>query len=192
MRPGLRRVELCGLRWSDIDADGAGLTVRQTIVSVTAEAGDARTGRVPCVWRWNTSAGYSGSRSRAGVADGVPLAVPAQHALARHRAAQQNEREFLGVDYDGHGLVFCGPDCIPLRPDRVTGRVRAARGCVRPPSRPAARHPARRVLADVGRRRADRDRAMILGHSSLEITRRFTPIWCARRRLSRSRQPRSF
>ncbi len=32
---GLRRAELCGLRWSDIDPDGAGLRVRQTIVSVT-------------------------------------------------------------------------------------------------------------------------------------------------------------
>lgn len=32
---GLRRAELCGLRWSDIDADAVGLRVRQTIVSVT-------------------------------------------------------------------------------------------------------------------------------------------------------------
>ncbi|MBL7260655.1 Arm DNA-binding domain-containing protein [Actinoplanes sp. LDG1-01] len=38
---GLRRAELCGLRWSDIDANGAGLRVRQTIVSVHALAGYA-------------------------------------------------------------------------------------------------------------------------------------------------------
>lgn len=27
---GLRRAELCGLRWSDIDPDGAGIQIRQT------------------------------------------------------------------------------------------------------------------------------------------------------------------
>jgi hypothetical protein len=31
----MRRAELCGLRWSDIDEDGAGLTVRQTLVELS-------------------------------------------------------------------------------------------------------------------------------------------------------------
>jgi integrase len=31
---GLRRAELCGLRWSDIDSDGAGLNVRQSLVDL--------------------------------------------------------------------------------------------------------------------------------------------------------------
>ncbi len=50
----------------------------------------------------------------------VPLAAPAQEALARHREAQRQEREFFGVDYRDHGPVFCRPDGLPLRPDRVT------------------------------------------------------------------------
>ena len=50
----------------------------------------------------------------------VPLAIPAQEALARHRRAQQDDRDFLGIDYRDHGLVFARPDGLPLRLDRVT------------------------------------------------------------------------
>ena len=50
----------------------------------------------------------------------VPLAAPAQDALDRHREAQLQEQMFFGVDYRDHGLVFCRPDGLPLRPDRVT------------------------------------------------------------------------
>ncbi|MDR7280233.1 hypothetical protein [Catenuloplanes atrovinosus] len=50
----------------------------------------------------------------------VPLVKAAQEALARHPYAQREEREFLGIDYNDHGLVFCRPDGLPLRPDRVT------------------------------------------------------------------------
>lgn len=35
---GLRRAELRGLRWSDIDADGASLTVRQTVIELRTTA----------------------------------------------------------------------------------------------------------------------------------------------------------
>ncbi len=34
---GLRRAELCGLRWQDLDADGGGLVVRQTIVEAASK-----------------------------------------------------------------------------------------------------------------------------------------------------------
>jgi integrase len=30
------------------------------------------------------------------------------------------EREFFGIDYRDHGLVFARPDGLPLRPDPVT------------------------------------------------------------------------
>ncbi len=43
---GLRRAELCGLRWTDLDADGTGLTVRQTIVEVASK--DLRPGDRGC------------------------------------------------------------------------------------------------------------------------------------------------
>jgi hypothetical protein len=40
--------------------------------------------------------------------------VPARNALA------PEEREFFGIDYQAHGLVFLPTGQIPLRPDRVT------------------------------------------------------------------------
>jgi integrase len=39
---GLRRAELCGVRWSDVDEDGGGIEIRQTIVELTR--GQARPG----------------------------------------------------------------------------------------------------------------------------------------------------
>ena len=43
---GLRQAELCGLRWSDVDEDGAGLTVRQTIVEVVRS--QVKPGQIAC------------------------------------------------------------------------------------------------------------------------------------------------
>ena len=43
---GLRRAELCGLRWSDIDPDGAGIQIRQTIIELSR--GQARPVELTC------------------------------------------------------------------------------------------------------------------------------------------------
>jgi hypothetical protein len=34
---GLRRAELCGLRWADLDDDLAGLAIRQTLIEVSSK-----------------------------------------------------------------------------------------------------------------------------------------------------------
>lgn len=44
---GLRRAELCGLRWSDVDEDGAGVEIRQTIVELTRAP---RGSPLPSLW----------------------------------------------------------------------------------------------------------------------------------------------
>jgi integrase len=98
--------------------------------------------------------------------------VPAQNALARHRATQQEEREFFGIDYQDHGLVFCRPDGIPLRPDRVTVEfVQHVAACGLPPC-PLhdTRHGACSLMLAGGV--PIEIVQMILGHSSPEITRR--------------------
>jgi hypothetical protein len=102
----------------------------------------------------------------------VPLVAPAQEALVRHRAAQQEQREFFGTDYQDHGLVFCRPDGIPLRPDRVTVEFEQhVAACGLPPC-PLhdTRHGA--CIADAGRRGTDRDRTNDPRRSSPELTRR--------------------
>ncbi len=116
---GLRRAELCGLRWSDIDPDGAGIRIRQTIVSVTQTQVTPEQAACPVCAEVHVGRLFKAPKSRRG-RRWVPLAAPAQDALARHRERQQEEREFYGIDYQDHGLVFCRPDGLPLRPDRVT------------------------------------------------------------------------
>jgi integrase len=114
-----RRAELCGWRWSDFDANGAGLRVRQAIVSVTRTQVTPEQAARPVCAEVHVGRLFKAPKSRKD-RRWVPLAVPAQDTLTRHRAKQQEEREFLGIDYQEHGLVFCRPDGLPLRPDRVT------------------------------------------------------------------------
>ena len=84
---GLRRGELCGLRWSDVDADGTGIEVRQTIVELTR--GQARPGDLICPTCGREHVGrlFKRPKSRVG-RRWVPLVPPAQLALrltARHK-----------------------------------------------------------------------------------------------------------
>jgi len=106
---GLRRAELCGLRWSDIDEDGAGLTVRQTIVEVTRSQVEAGQIACPVCGAEHVGRLFKRPKSRAG-RRWVPLAGPARDGLDRHHKAQREESEWLGDGYRDHGLVFCAPD----------------------------------------------------------------------------------
>jgi integrase len=168
---GLRRAELCGLRWSDIDPNGAGLRVRQTIVSVTRTQVTPAQAVCPVCDEIHVGRLFKAPKSRKG-RRWVPLAAPAQDALARHRAAQQEERDFFGVDYQDHDLVFCRPDGIPLRPDRVTVEFEQhVAACGLPPC-PLhdTRHGACSLMLAGGV--PIEIVQMILGHSSPEVTRR--------------------
>jgi integrase len=98
---GLRRGELCGLRWSDVDLDGSVLVVRQTVQLVAGRIviGDVKTAR---------------SRRRLDV-DEHTVAV-----LRAHRTRQLKLRLAVGAGWRDHGLVFTAPDGQPLNPDTIT------------------------------------------------------------------------
>ncbi len=168
---GLRRAELCGLRWSDIDADGAGLTVRQTVVEVSR--GQLTDAQRVCPYCAGEHVGrfFKRPKSRAG-RRWVPLAGPAQAALARHRAAQAKDQALFGPDYRDHDLVFCLPDGTPLRPGSVTNAFEShVRECGLPVVRlHDTRHGACSLLLAGGV--PIEVVQMILGHSTPEITRR--------------------
>lgn len=99
---GLRRGEVCGLRWSDIDLDGTGpfgphLRVRQTLVEVdyvvsTSEPKTAKSRRVVAL-------------------DATVVAI-----LRRHRVRQHKDRFALGPAYDDHDLVLARADGSPVQP----------------------------------------------------------------------------
>jgi integrase len=168
---GLRRAELCGLRWADVDTDDGGLTVRQTIVSVTRSQVTPEQMACPVCGAEHTGRLFKRPKSRTG-RRWVPLAAPAQAALARHREAQREEREFFGGDYDDHDLVFCRADGVPLRPDRVTAAFEDhVKACGLPVIRlHDARHGACSLLLAGGV--PIEVVQMILGHASPDITRR--------------------
>lgn len=168
---GLRRAELCGLRWCDLDEDWMGLNIRQTIIEVTRDQVDADACVCQICGREHVGRLVKTPKSKAG-RRWVPLAAPARAALEAHRKAQQAEKEMFGPDYSDHDLVFCEIEGTPLRPGAVTsafeGHVRA---CGLPIIRlHDTRHGACSLLISGGV--PLEVVMMILGHASPEVTRR--------------------
>lgn len=98
---GLRRAELIGLRWADVDLARRVLTVRTTRV----QAGRQIVENSP-----KTSAGRRV----------VQLDDAAVGALVAWQITQQGDRDRLGDLWAGEGHVFTYEDGRPLRPDYVT------------------------------------------------------------------------
>jgi integrase len=168
---GLRRGELCALRWSDIDDDGIGLTVRQAIVEVTRSQVTAEQIACPTCGLEHVGRLLKRPKSRSG-RRWVPLARLARDALARHRQEQQAERDYLGVDYQDHDLVFADFAGLPLRPGSVTSAFEAhMAACGLPVIRlHDTRHGACSLLLAGGV--PIEVVQMILGHASPEVTRK--------------------
>ena len=168
---GMRRAELCGLRWSDLDADGGGLTVRQSIVEVASK--DLRPADRVCSVCDGEHKGLliKGPKSRAGTR-WIPLVGVAQVALAARRAAVEVEREACGAGYRDHDLGFSQVDGSPLRPSTVTASFEAhVKACGLPAIRlHDTRHGACSLLLADGV--PIEVVQMILGHSSPAVTRK--------------------
>jgi integrase len=167
---GLRRAELCGLRWSDIDPDGAGIEIRQTIVELTRKQARRSDLVCPTCGREHVGRLFKQPKSRRG-RRWVPLAPPAKDALAAHRKAQAEEREMFGSDYRDHDLIFCYVDGDPMRPDILSREFKAhAAACGLPPIRlHDMRHGACSLMLSGGV--PIEVVQMILGHSSPAVTR---------------------
>ena len=98
---GLRRGECLGLRWSDLDLDGARASIRQTVIAVkhTAMLGTPKTAK--------------GRRT-------VTLDAGTVEALREHRKRQAAERLLMGAGWTDTDLVFCHVDGAMLHPERFT------------------------------------------------------------------------
>ena len=102
---GMRRGEVVGLRWVDVDLDRAVASVVHTITTVHGRPVESTTKTAK-------------SRRR------VSLDASSVIVLRAHRAAQRKERLLVGAGWIDHGLVFCRSDGSPLHPDLVTRRFR--------------------------------------------------------------------
>lgn len=100
---GLRRGEIFGLRWRDLDLEAGRLSVRQTLLSVgsTLTFGTPKTAK--------------GRRS-------VALDAETVAALRRLKVRQAEERLALEGDWPDHDLVFTREDGEPVHPDPFSRR----------------------------------------------------------------------
>jgi len=83
---GLRKGELLGLRWDDVDLEAGTLAVRRTLSE--------------------TKIGHLFEAPKNGKERNIKLTIGAQNALKRHRKAQLEERVRLAGLREDHGLVF--------------------------------------------------------------------------------------
>jgi integrase len=107
---GMRRGEILGLRWGDIDLDNKRLTVRQTAVSTAYRV------------HFDTPKSH---KPRTVDLDDLTCKV-----LRRHRAQQAAQRLFEGADYFPSDLVFTEPTGALTHPDTLSqamNRLVAAR-----------------------------------------------------------------
>jgi integrase len=94
---GLRRGELLGLHWSDVDLDGGSLEIRTALQRVNGEL---------------TLTAPKTRRSERP----VPLPVVCVDALRRHFERQAEEREAAGEQWQETGLVFTTRRGTPIEP----------------------------------------------------------------------------
>jgi len=97
---GLRRGELLGLRWQDVDVERRTLSVRQTVglVGTTIVAGQPKT--------------RSGRRT-------IPVPMDVIEVLREHRRRQNERRLVLGPIWQDHDLVFAAANGTPINPNNL-------------------------------------------------------------------------
>lgn len=97
---GMRRGELLGLKWTDVDLERGVLAVRRAL------APDGKTFTLP----------------KNGKGRSIRLAQQAVEALKEHRKAQDEERSKLGDVWKDNGLVFPSTVGTPMNPDNLVYR----------------------------------------------------------------------
>jgi integrase len=148
---GLRRSEVLGLRWEDVDLTGATLRVQRGLHSVEGKLRVMETKTV---------------RSRRS----IPLPAPVLTSLRRHLLAQQQEHADLGERWPESGFVFTTAIGTPIDPDNCSKLVRAAMKTagVRVVRLHDLRHGCVSALLGLGV--PPRTVMEIAGHSALEMT----------------------
>lgn len=94
---GMRRGEILGLRWQDVDLEQGRLSVRQTLVSIDYKV------------VFSTPKTPNSKRS-------IPIATSTVSALRHHRAKQAAERLSQGPLYQDSNLVFTRSDGSAIHP----------------------------------------------------------------------------
>ncbi|MBS5704383.1 MAG: site-specific integrase [Butyricicoccus pullicaecorum] len=103
---GMRRSEICGLKWDAVDLKNGYLDVRAT--------GVVDCGKVI----YSDSTKSKSSRRR------LPLSKSVSDALKMERFKQQQNKAKFGSEYKDNGFVCCWTDGSPLRPDYISNHYK--------------------------------------------------------------------
>ncbi|MFD5620629.1 tyrosine-type recombinase/integrase [Streptomyces yangpuensis] len=106
LRTGLRKGELLGLHWEDLDLIAGTATIRRSLQRT-------RTGGLT-----HLPTKTLASERR------IALPTECLHSLKKHQEQQEREREEAGASWKGMGLVFSTPTGRPLDPANLTRRFR--------------------------------------------------------------------
>src|SRR5204863_3341901 len=98
---GMRRGEIVGLRWADVNLSDQRLAVRQTVTGIGARVG------------------YGEPKTRRGKRS-IALDRDTVRALSEWRTLQERTRAAWGGDWKDTGLVFTREDGALIHPDLLT------------------------------------------------------------------------
>ncbi|MFF5505892.1 tyrosine-type recombinase/integrase [Streptomyces roseolus] len=107
LRTGLRKGELLGLHWEDLDLTTGTASIRRSLQRT-------RTGGLT----------HLPTKTRASERR-IALPTECLHSLKEHKERQDRERQAVGSDWKGSGLVFTTPTGGPLDPANLTRRFRS-------------------------------------------------------------------
>ncbi|MFF7153643.1 tyrosine-type recombinase/integrase [Streptomyces sp. NPDC008139] len=102
LRTGLRKGELLGLRWEDLDLAGGTASIRRTLQRTTSGGLTALPTKT------------KSSERR------IALPTPCLRSLEQHRNRQAREREAAGTNWKASGYVFTRPDGNPIEGATLT------------------------------------------------------------------------
>ncbi|MGW6733307.1 tyrosine-type recombinase/integrase [Streptomyces sp. NPDC055013] len=109
LRTGLRKGELLGIHWEDLDLDGGTASIHRSLQRTRSQG----------LTVLNTKTLASERR----------IALPAEciSSLKIHQERQQEERQAAGTGWTDNGLVFTTPKGMPLDPANLSRRFRRFR-----------------------------------------------------------------
>lgn len=97
---GMRRGELLGLRWADVDVEHEVLRVRQSVGLLKG-------------------AGVIGDLKSRSAQHDIPVEPEVIAALEKHREGQNKQKASLGDAYQDHGLAFASAVGTPINPNNL-------------------------------------------------------------------------
>jgi len=107
LRTGLRKGELLGLRWEDLDLDGGTASIRRTL-------------------QRTRSSGLAGLPTKTISSERrIVLSATCVTSLCAHRERQAREMAQAGAHWQGSGYVFTRPDGHPIEPATLTRHFNA-------------------------------------------------------------------